>query len=159
MIGQPYERSLLVMLNRDTIILNVKNSFFKHPTGTIDSNIGWHLWPIFVLIIAVQCKSYWEMFSFAITSLLCLQKGMLAVFSGMKADQRQSKLRFYWGRVIDGSSEEDLSLWSIRIQRLLRENANIEGDEFDVSHSWLVPHRIDFWALPQRLWHASYLLM
>ena len=159
MIGQPCERSLPVVIDLDTIILNVKNSWFGHPTGSIGSNIDWHLWPIFVLITTVQCKSYREMFSFAITSLLCLQKGMLTVLSSIKADHWQSKLRFYCGRVINGSSEEALSLWSICIQRLLGENANIEGDEFDVSHSWMHPRRIDFWTLYQGLWHDSYLLM
>ena len=52
-----------------------------------------------------------------------------------------------------GSSEFVIHPYS----KTCMENANIEGDEFDVSHSWMRPHRIDFWALFERLWHASYL--
>ena len=47
------------------------------------------------------------------------------------------------------SSEEALE-FVIRIQRLVGENANLEGDESNVSIFWLLPHIIDFWALSQR---------
>ena len=117
MIGQPYERSLPVMIDRDPIILNVKISCFKHPTDTIDSNIDWHLWPIFVLITALQCRSYPEMLWFEIISLLCLQKGMLTVFNGIKGYHWQSKLTEVLLRKGDwwkfwGSSEFVIHLYS-----------------------------------------------